>query len=67
MDILKILQDYHTATYLEKKRIENQVRISFRLLPDNEKKEVQMIFLKSLDKKINEAKTLIEEMEFEMA
>ena len=66
MDIIKTFQDFHAATDVEKKIIGRQVKTMFHSLPDNEKKEVQKIFLKSLDNKINEAKALIEEVNLEM-
>ena len=66
MDIIKILKEYHTATEVEKRNIENQVRITFRSMPDKERKEVQKIFLKSLDDKIDQAEALIEEANLKM-
>ena len=66
MDIIKIMQQYHTANEAGKKSIEKQAKTIFQLLPDKEKREVQKMFLNSLDEKINQAGALIEEVNLKM-
>ena len=60
------MQQYHTANEAGKKGIEKQVKTMFQLLPDKEKREVQKMFLNSLDEKINQAVALIEEANLKM-
>ena len=66
MNIIRIMQQYHAANEADKRSIEKQVNTMFQLLPEKEKREVQKMFLNSLDKKINQAGALIEEANFKM-
>jgi DNA polymerase III delta prime subunit len=62
MDIKKIISDYHNASETDKVLIEKQVEREFSALSENEKKEVQQIFLKSLDNTMEEARDLLKEI-----
>ena len=66
MDIIKIMQQYHSANETGKRGIEKQVKTMFQLLSDKEKREVQKMFLNSFDDKINQAGALIEEANSKM-
>jgi len=63
MNIKQILHDYHHASASEKVTIETLLKFEFQSLSNEEKKEVQKVFLECLDTKINEAKSLIGEAE----
>ena len=62
MDIKKIISDYHNASEIDKVLIEKQVEREFSMLSENEKKEVQQIFLESFDNTIEKAKDLLKEI-----
>jgi len=62
MDIKKILSDYHKASDLEKLEIEESIKNDYALLSDDEKKEVQRIFLESRDEIIRQGKIAIKEL-----
>ena len=66
MNIIRIMQQYHVANEVDKRSIEKQVKTMFQLLPEKDKREVQKMFLNSLDNKINQAGALIEEANFKM-
>ena len=62
MDIKKIISDYHNASETDKVLIEKQVEKEFSTLSENEKKEVQQIFLESFDNTMEEAKYILKEV-----
>jgi len=62
MDIKTIISDYHGASDLEKKEIRERLKNDFSQLPENEKKEVQRIFLENQNAVIEEGKEAIEEL-----
>jgi len=62
MDIIKILSDYHQASDLEKLEIEEILKNDYALLTDDEKKEIQSIFLMNRDEIIRQGKIAIKEL-----
>jgi hypothetical protein len=65
MDIKQIISDYHKASDLEKKGIEEKLKREFASLPENEKKEVQRIFLESQNGVIQEAQEALTELKLQ--
>ena len=62
MDIKKIIFNYHNASESEKAKIRENLKYDFSLLPENEKKEVQRIFLESQDAVIQEGRKALKEL-----
>ncbi|MCL2651612.1 MAG: DUF5053 domain-containing protein [Candidatus Azobacteroides sp.] len=62
MDIKKIISDYHEASEEKKVQIQNQIKKEFALLSEDEKKEVQRVFLECQDAVIKEGRELIAEL-----
>jgi len=62
MDIKKIISDYHVATESKKTEIRENLKNDFLLLSENEKKEVQRIFLESQNAIIIEGREALEEL-----
>jgi hypothetical protein len=62
MDIRQIISDYHNAPEMERERIREKLRRDFSLLPENEQREVQRIFLESQNETIEEAKEALSEL-----
>jgi hypothetical protein len=62
MDIKKIISEYHNASESKKVAIREKLKNDFSLLSNNEKKEVQHIFLESQHAIIQEGKEAIEEL-----
>jgi hypothetical protein len=62
MDIKKIISDYHVATESRKAEIRENLKNDFLLLSENEKKEVQRIFLESQNALIVEGREALEEL-----
>ena len=62
MDIRKILSDYHQASETKKLEIEKKVKKDFTLLTEDERKEVQRVFLESQDEIIQQGKIAIQEL-----
>ena len=62
MDINKIISGYHDASEADKVLIEKQVEKEFSTLSENEKKEVQRIFLESLNTVIIKGREALEEL-----
>jgi len=62
MDIKKIILDYHDSSESQKKEIRKKLKNDFLLLSEDEKKDVQRIFLESQDAVIKEGKELLAEL-----
>jgi hypothetical protein len=62
MDIKKIISDYHEASAAKKTEIKEKLKREFLSLSEEEKKEVQRIFLESRDAVIREGKSAVEEL-----
>ena len=62
MDIKKIMSEYHDASESEKAIMREKIGNDFSLLSEDEKKEVQRIFLESLDAVIEEGKEALSEL-----
>ena len=67
MDIHKLMQQMHVATDEEKSKIVEEVKTNFSTLSDSEKELVRKEFLESLDKKIDEAKIILEKTDIAIA
>ena len=63
MDIKKIISEYNNASEYQKETIRENLKNEFSLLSENEKKEVQRIFLESRDTVFREGKEAIRELE----
>jgi hypothetical protein len=62
MDIRQIISDYHKASKSVKAKMEKQIANGFSLLSEEEKKEVQNIFLESREDTIREGKEALKEL-----
>jgi len=62
MDIRKILSDYHRASDSDKLKIEESIRNEYALLTEDEKQDVQRIFLASRDEIIRQGKIALKEL-----
>ena len=62
MDIKKIISEYNNASESQKETIRENLKSDFSLLSENEKKEVQRIFLESRDAVIREGKEAMHEL-----
>jgi hypothetical protein len=65
MDIKQIISDYHKASKQEKKAIKEKLEKEFAALPEDEKKEVQRIFLESREAVIQDAQEVLEELKLQ--
>ena len=62
MDINKIISDYHGASESGKAEIRKNLKYDFSLLPENEKTEVQRIFIENQEALIQEGKEALKEL-----
>ncbi|MDR0699648.1 MAG: DUF5053 domain-containing protein [Tannerella sp.] len=62
MDIKRLMTEYHQASELERKEVEERIQHQFKDLTEAEQKQVQQEFLENLDSKIDEADNLIKEV-----
>ncbi|MCL1933518.1 MAG: DUF5053 domain-containing protein [Candidatus Azobacteroides sp.] len=62
MDIKKIISDYHGSSDSKKVEIREKLKNEFSLLPENEKEDVQRIFLESQNAVIEEGKDALREL-----
>ena len=62
MDIKRIIYNYHSASESEKAEIRENLEHDFSLLSENEKKEVQRIFIECQDALIQEGKEALKEL-----
>jgi len=62
MDIKRIISDYHDASDSQKAEIRKKLKNDFSSLSEDEKKEVQRVFLESQDAVIREGRELIAEL-----
>ena len=65
MDIRKILSDYHRASDSDKLKIEESIRNEYALLTEDEKQDVQRIFLASRDEIIRQGKIALKELKLQ--
>ena len=64
MDIKQLMQQMHNSlNEQEEKRIEDEIKLQFSTLSDEEKKAVQKEFLGGLDEKLEEADKLIKKID----
>jgi len=66
MDIKKIISDYHGSSDSQKAEIREKLKNEFSLLPENEKEEVQRIFLESQNEVIEEGKEALQELKLKI-
>ena len=66
MDIKKIISNYHNASESKKAEIREKLKNDFSLLTENEKKEVQRIFLESQEAVIQEGKEALGELKLKV-
>jgi hypothetical protein len=62
MDIKKIISDYNNASESDKVTIKENLRTEFSFLSEDEKKEVQRMFMEGLNDTIEEAKDVLKEV-----
>jgi hypothetical protein len=62
MDIKKNISEYNQSSESNKAEIREKLKNDFSLLSENEKKEVQRIFLESQNDVINEGKIALQEL-----
>ena len=62
MDIKTIMSDYHNASESKKAEIRENLKKEFALLSENEKNEVQRIFLESRNEILHEGNEVLKEL-----
>ena len=62
MDIKKIMSEYHESSESRKEEIREKLKNNFALLSENEKKEVQSIFIESQHEIVEEGKIALKEL-----